>query len=281
MKIRDAWKRAWAVYRRSPSDTCLFVLLEAVLRLMVCTPLLFLAEPGLRWGALLCPVLFLLIVPPARANAAEVMQAACRGKRLFSTDLVSFRHYGANLWQGVKMALLLLLWSAPAIALSLWLWRIYAGETVVGQTDFFTLLMTVSRLGGGDMVTGMVYAVLMYLAVWLPLAFGAAFHSGRRHEKALGGRRIVPGHRGSVILSWIAGLACYLPFAAAAGILGADTARALIHSLANISGGLKLPPLGAKLYLLIGVAVVLLLPAIPLRSLLTASHVHNLWEGRE
>ena len=111
MKIREAWRQAWAIYRRSPSETFRFLLLELVLRLMALTPLLFLTEPALRWGALLSPVLFVLIVLPARANAAEVMQAACRGKRLFTIELVSFKDYGAKIAQGLKMAALLLLWS--------------------------------------------------------------------------------------------------------------------------------------------------------------------------
>lgn len=281
MKIREAWRQAWAIYRRSPSETFRFLLLELVLRLMALTPLLFLTEPALRWGALLSPVLFVLIVLPARANAAEVMQAACRGKRLFTIELVSFKDYGAKIAQGLKMAALLLLWSLAAIGVSLWLYRVYAGKTVVGQTDFFTLLMAMNNLGGGDMVRGVVYALLMYLALWLPLVFGLAFHSGRRHEKALGGRRVVPGNRGGVVLCWLAGLACCVPFAIAAAILGADTAREVVHSLANIAGGIHLPPVDTKLYLLLAAVVVLLLPALPLRSLLTACYVHGLWEGRE
>ena len=183
MTVKQAAKDARTTYARQKGEILDFMLLQVILRLIVLTPLLFLLSDHVKWLALLSIPLFLLIVPFARDRAARNMQAALDGGDLFSRDLLRLDGYGKSFAAGLKQGILLLLWALPFIGVTLWLYRIIFGTTVVGQTDVFSVIMWVTNLGGGDMIRGFVFAMLLYLATLLPFCFGLAFHSGRRKRE--------------------------------------------------------------------------------------------------
>ncbi len=282
MRFSAVLKKAWTAYTAHFGESMLFLLFQLVIRLITLCPLLFLLDKTLRWGALLTPALFVLLVLPARQNAAEAMQHALRGMPLFSARLAfGGEKYGVKVLRGLKTTLCCLVWALPVLGVSAWAARLIWGKGIQGQTDGFTLLFQIQDLGGGDLVTGVLRIALIYLAIALPVVIGLAFHSGRRHEWALGERRVVPGHRSGVMLVWLFGLLTCLPFAAAAGLLSLDYVRELIHSLSGVLTGGSLPPLDQRAWLIAASFAVLLVPLIPFKSLLTAAAVHDLWEGQD
>lgn len=253
------------------------ILLETVLRLMVLCPLLALASAGFRWIAVLTPILFVLITLPARQKAAAVMQDGLRGKSLFSLQLVLGPGYGRAVWQGVKQMLIMLLWFLPVIGATGYLYYMYSGGA-----DAFTVLRMVSGLGGGNIVRGFVIVGVVYVLTFIPALFGLAFHSGRRHELALSGK-VIPGHRGLVLRAWLMSLITVIPFLIAFLILSWDYALALRDAVNAFMSTmtLALPPISGKAGLIAAAFAVLMLPLMPLKSLVTAAAVHGLWEGSE
>lgn len=277
MKMTAALKATWHTYRTQFPQMLLTLLMQLVLRLMAFVPLVFLAAKETKMLALLCIPLYILIVLPARQNVAECMQDALDGGSLFSLRLISFENYGRKVWRGVKQALLLMAWGCLFILCTALAVFIYAGKTIEGVTDVFTLLKTLMALGGGSSIKGATIVLCIYAATLLPLFFGVAFHSGTRHAIALGDRKIVKGHRFGVLLAWLAGTLTLLPFAAVAAGIGAGYVSGLISALASLgTGSISLPPLKSNLYALLAAAVVLLGPAIPFKQLLSAAYVREL-----
>lgn len=276
MKLIAALKATWHTYRTQFPQMLLTLLVQLVLLLMAFAPLLFLAAEETRALALLCIPLYILIVLPARQNVAECMQDALTGGNIFSVRLVSFEHYGRKVWRGVKQGLLLMAWGGLLIAATGLAVFIYAGKTIQGVTDVFTLLKALIALGGGSSVRGAVVVMCIYAATFLPLIFGLAFHSGTRHAIALGGRKLIRGHRGGVLLTWSAGLAVLLPFLAVMVWIGAGYVSGIVSALANLgAGSIGLPPLKDNLIKMVVAAIVLLLPAIPFKQLLSAAYVRE------
>ena len=282
MRVRDALRQAWRVWKAHPAQLFGFLLIEVVLRLMVLTPLLALADPAIAPAALLSVPLFFLIVPPARACAAEVMQTAIRGGGLFAQRLVICGDYWRKVLRGLRQGALLLLWTAPLIAFAVEAAVLWSGQTGGTGTDGLTLLRSVivSTFGGGDLVRGLVMTASLFALCLLIAVFGLAFHSGRRHELALSGRGFLKGKRAGVLRAWLLGLLTALPFLLAAMLLARDWLRSLIAAIRNASGSFTmLPP--RTLILLALAFLVLLVPLIPLKSLITACYVHGQWEGGE
>ncbi|MBR6028502.1 MAG: hypothetical protein IKP40_05370 [Clostridia bacterium] len=281
MTVRRAMKEAWALYRAHPGDMLLFMLLQVAVRLIALCPLLCLADASLRWGVLLCLPLWVLLVLPARQRAAAVMQTAIRGGRLFAKRLLIGPDWGRDVVRGLKMIPFLLLWLLPFIGVTAFAYYMYTGDT-----DIFTAMRWIMDLGGGDFTSGLLPALLIYLCFTLPFFFGLAFHSGRRHELALSDRRFLKGHRGGVILSWLAGLLAFVPFVAATAVTVVSYVMQLLpilgESISSLGRSAQSIPRPGSRVILVGVAfVVLLLPLIPLKSLITACYVHGCWEGRE
>ena len=159
---------------------------------------------------------------------------------------------------------------------------IYAGKTIEGVTDVFTILKTLMALGGGSSIKGATIVLTLYALTLLPLLFGLAFHSGTRHAIARGGRQLIRGHRSGVLLTWLAGCVTLLPFLAVVAWIGAGFVSGLASALANLgTGSMKLPSLSGNIWAVGIAAVVLLIPAIPFKQLLTAAYVDQLAVGRE
>lgn len=281
MKVMHAIGKAWKLYSSRFGAMMAFLLLEVVLRLIVLTPALFLMMKGMELWALLCVPLFVLVTLPARQCAAEIMQEAVRGGDIFSVRLVVTRDYWIKVWNGLKQTLLGLVWMAPFLAATAYLVRVLTATGVNGQNDIFTLYRNIQKLGGGSLEAGAVRLLLMYAGLFVPFLVGCAFHSGRRHERALGPKKVIRGHRGGLMLTWLLSAVTVLPFAAATGWVVLGYVKKLISAVNNLAGGLVLPPLDQNIYLILGAFVVLLLPLLPLKSMMTACYVHDLWEGNE
>jgi hypothetical protein len=248
-----------------------FLLTEACLTLICLAPLLFLTNGRLAAGALLCVPLWLLMMLPARMNAAAAMRDGLRGGDLGGRRLIETDGYGRKLAFGLKRLLFLALWGSPLIALGI-VFRIHFS----GEVDSFTVLRMIKNdLGGGDQMRGILVLVLVTLAALLLLALGCAFHSGARHAFAQGDRELVRGHHGRIVLCWLSSLLSILPLliAVAAVILR------YIPVLTDLNGLLmktaELPSTKGTLVIL-GIGALLTLPLLPLRSLIPAAFVDGL-----
>ena len=271
MKLSSVLRESLLIYRKHFRELMLTLLLELVLRLIALAPLLVLAAPQTRPLALLCMVLELLIVLPARQNVALGMQRLLAGGSLFGPELVSMEHYGRKVLRGLTAALKMLLWALPLIAgvaLALWAQR-------GGSIDGFTLMRFIKDLGGGEIFRGIGVVAAIYLATLIPPMIGCAFHCGDRHASALGHPRLTKGRHGALILLWLGGLVFFLPFVIAAIFPCAGFFRALMAAVSAFMDtfDFAFPSVGPTLAVLGALVIVLLLPAIPLRTLLPAVYL--------
>ncbi len=276
MIFTAALRAAWHTYRTHFSEMLLTLLLQAVIRLMALTPLLFLTAPETRMLALLCLPLYILLVLPARQNTAEAMRDALDGGHLFTLRLISPEHYGRKVLRGIRQAILLMLWGALFLLATGLAVFVFAGKTIEGVTDVFTLVRALMLLGGGSSIQGAARLMLIYAATLLPLMIGVAFHSGARHAIARGGRGLLKGHRGGVMLTWLLGCVALLPAMAVAGSVAMSIASALTAALANLGRGGVSFSLGSHMPLMAAAAAALLIPAIPFKQLLSAAYVREL-----
>ena len=272
MKLTSVYHKAWSVYRRHFKGLMLTLLLGLVLRCVALTPLLFLSAPQTRYLALLCVPLWLLIVLPARQNAAIAMQATLEtDESPFSVALISSDDYKAKLLRGLTATLRMLLWFLPLIAgVILALWAFY------GSVDGFTMIRMISRLGGG-IKQGIQRILIIYLLTLIPPLLGCAFHCGTRHGAALGRPKATRGHHLRLMLVWLSSLVTFVPFLVATGITGGSYLRDVldtVKSFLSTFSSLSIPHPGQTLILVAAFAVVLLLPLIPLHSLIPAVYMN-------
>ena len=270
MKLSSAFREALRVYREHFRELMLTLLLELVLRGIALAPLLLLATPQTAYGALICIPLYLLIVLPARQNVAAALQDMLAGGSVFSPRLASMENYGRKVLRGLTATLRMLLWCIPAIigvAVALWATR--------GSMDGITLMSHIYTRGGSDLLRGMVLLAVIYLLTLVPPLVGCACHSGTRHAAALGNPGLVKGRHGSLMLLWVMGLAAFVPFVVVAAFPCSSYIRELIAAVNNFmtTFDLVLPAPGATLAVMGVIVVVLLLPAIPLRTLLPAVYM--------
>ena len=131
---------------------------------------------------------------------------------IFRRLLADPSRYGSKIRCGVCRALFLLLWTLPLDAGLAYAYRLYVGTD---NMDVFTLLQSVQEFGGGDVVTGVHYILLIAALLILIVIIGIAFHSGARHTRALGNIRLINGHHGKLVLGWFCSLITMLPLIAA------------------------------------------------------------------
>ncbi len=271
MTISAAFKNAFRVYFGHPGAAMKFLIVEACMTLAAVTPLLFLTDEGLMIYALLAVPFWILLIFWARVNAAEAMRDALGGGSLFSYRLIEPAGYWKKLAYGLKRLLMLLFWGAPLIACLVIAKNYYSS----GATDVFTLMRLVKEFGGGDLMTGILYLVLIFVAALLLLAFGCAFHSGDRHAFAHGNPKLVKRHHGRIILCWLGSLIALLPLIAAI----AATVVRYLPALSDLNGLLmqttSLPSTKVTLIILAAGAA-LTLPLLPLRVLIHAAYVDGL-----
>ena len=271
MKISEAFRKAGRVYFGHFGSAAGFLVIELCLTLMCLAPALFLMDGKLTvWTAAVIPM-WLLIMLPARMNAAEAMKDALNGGSLYSGRLADPARYGSKLLSGLKRLFFLLIWSVPLLFCA------YQAKThIAGETDVITLLEIIrDNFGGGNTVQGVFYIVLIAVATLLVLAAGCAFHSGARHARAQGDPKLVNGHHGKIMLTWLCALVTLLPLIAALGILVLRYAPALGNPEELISGSAHLPSTRISAVILAAGAV-LTVPLLPLRSLISAAFVDGL-----
>ena len=256
MNISKAFKAAAKVYFSHFSVVLKFLIVEFCLTLFCFVPMLFLFEAGLRPLALLAVPLFVLILLPARMNAAEAMRDALQGGSLFTLRLVDPSNYGRKLGYALKRAGFLI--------------------HVSGDMDGFTLMRMIrSDFGGGDLVRGVLAIAIAVLGTMLLVAFGCAFHSGARHAFAQGNPDILRGHHGKIVLIWLCALLSVLPVILAAVLAFVRYLPALSDLNGLFMNTVNLPPTRKTLEIL-GIGMLLTLPLLPLRSLISAAFVNGL-----
>ena len=269
MKISAAMKDAFRVYTEHFGDTLKFLMVETCFTLAVFAPLLFLVEEKMKFLALLAVPFYLLLILWARVNAAAAMRDAFGEGRLFSYRLAEPGNYGKKLVFGLKQGLKLLIWAAPMIACLL-----IARNHISGDMDGFTVMRLIKDFGGGDLTTGVVYLVLIFVATLLLLAFGCAFHSGNRHAFVRDNPKLVKGHHGKIVLCWLSSLAAVLPMIIAVVAVVIRYVPVLGDQNAIMSKE-GLPSTKVTLIIL-AAGVVLTLPLLPLRALIPAAFVNGL-----
>lgn len=274
MKLKPVLKAALAEYKKNFPQLCLALLVELVLRAIALSPLVFLADKALAPLAYLAIPLYILIALPARQNYALALQDMMNGGSVFSLQLISTKDYGKKLLRGVKGLVCILLWSLLTIAgVSL----LYAA--VMGLVDFITLMRIFSAIGG-TVMDGVMIVAAAVAASCLLIVLGCAVHSGARHAVALGDKKLLKGNRLRLIALWFLGCVLVVPFAAVVVAALGDYALTLIASLKN----LQLPAFTLNVKqaaMLIGGAVVLLVPVLPLKNLLPAVYLRKVKEARD
>ncbi len=265
--------RAWSAYTASPCGTLKFLLVQVCLRMMCLAPLLCLSDRNLAPGAVLSPVMWILILLPARMNAAAAMRDALAGGPLCSARLVETAGYGEKLLMGLKRLGFLMLWGAPLIFLAVRGWSLYTGETDV----FSVLRMIRGDLGGGDQLRGILVLLGLIAGSLLLLAAGCAFHSGARHAWAQGDPRLVNGRHGMTMLFWLMSLLCLLPLAAAVAVTVVRYLPAVTDLTGLLTKKVQLPRTDETVWILAAGAA-LTLPLLPLRALIPAAWAAKLKE---
>ena len=272
MKISAAVKDAFRVYAGHFGSTLKFLVVEGCMTLAALTPLLFLTNEKLKLFALLIIPFWLLLVLWARVNAAAAMRDAFGEGSLFTYRLIEPGSYGKKLAYGLKRGLMLLFWGAPMLIALYIAWKNYYGY---GDTDVFTLMRNIKSFGGNDVVTGILYLALIFLGTVLLLAFGCAFHSGDRHAYVRDNPKLLKGHHGKIILTWLSSLLAMLPLIAA---LIAVVIRYIpvLNDLNAIVTKEKSLPSTKTTVIIVAVGVLLTVPLLPLRALIPAAYVNGL-----
>ena len=271
MKISAAFRNAFRVYFGNFGASLKFLIVELCFTLAVLAPLLFLtAEGQMKWLALLSVPMFFALMLWARVNAAGAMWDSMNGGSLFSMSLADTTAYGKKVAYGLKRFVMLLVWAAPLIACI-----VIARMNMAGETDGFTVLRMIKKFGGGDLMTGMFYLMLILVASILLFAFGCAFHSGDRHAFVREDPKRVKRHHGKIVLTWLCALVSILPMLVAIVLLVLRYMPVLSDPSGFVAGTVDLPPTKGSA-IIAGVGAVLTIPFLPLRSLITAAYVEGL-----
>ena len=274
MKVKPVLSDSLRLYKKNFGPLCLTLLVQLVLRAIALSPVLFLADKALAPLAFIAIPLYIFIVLPARQNYAIALQNMLDGGSVFTPQLISVKDYWRKLFRGVKGMICMLLWSAVTIT---GVGLLYAA--VRGLVDFITLMRIFSSIGG-NVMDGVMIVAGAVAASCLLIVLGCAVHSGSRHAIALGNKKLMRGNRLRLTALWFMGCVLVLPFAAVVVYALGDYALSLVRELKN----LKLPAFTLSVKqaaLLIGGAVVLLFPALPLKNLLPAVYLRKVKEARD
>ena len=268
--------RGWKNWKGAFGAMLAYAVMAVVLVLLPLAPLLGLASTETRMLALLGIPLFVLITLPGRRNAARVMTDAAEGLGVPLTRVISGEGYGRKVLSGLGTTLLLLIYAAPGIAAS-----VYAYLQYSGSSDAVTILMQVSKLGGGDIYRGILYLVLIYVACWIPLMVGCCIHAGTRYALACGDRSLLKKNRGGVMRTWLCSLAVIIPFVIALAVIIAFALPGFKAAIKAFQINAIGPMLKKVLWEIVAAAVLLLLPVVPLRHQMLAAHVVGLKQAAE
>ena len=274
MKVKPVLSDSLRLYKKNFGPLCLTLLVQLVLRAIALSPVLFLADKALAPLAFIAIPLYILIVLPARQNYAIALQNMLDGGSVFTPQLISVKDYWRKLFRGVKGMICMLLWSAVTIT---GVGLLYAA--VRGLVDFITLMRIFSSIGG-NVMDGVMIVAGAVAASCLLIVLGCAVHSGSRHAHAMGDKKLLKGTRLGMMGLWFAGLALLIPFCAVAALTLGDFAGTVISALKNM----QMPSLSLnaqQVAMLLGGAVVLLFPVLPLKNLLPAVFLRKVKEARD
>ena len=278
MKKKPVWKESFRLYKKNFGPLLLALLVQLVLRAIALSPMLFLADKQYACLAFAAIPLYLLIVLPARQNYALALQDMMNGGSVFTTQMICMKGYWRKLWRGVKGMLRILLWSVVTIVSAVLLYAAFMGHWGL---DVITLMRICSSVGGGDIVTGLVLIMGGIAASALLILLGCALHSGTRHAFALGDKNLLRGSRLRLTALWFGGLVLLIPFAAVVVYALGDYALTMVNALKNFSFPSSFALNTRQVAMLAAGAVVLLIPLLPLKSLLPAVFLRMVKEERD
>lgn len=285
----------------------LYMFVALLLRAITFAPLafLFLFPAGSPWQylALLCPVLLVFFLLPLRFSFADALVQRPH-QRNFSFDIaLSTRHYGSKLGQSLLHLLSVAKWGIPLAALLGYGYWSYVGTDMSSLRDQLSVLGTQvagfglgianwfrSLFGSIDMLTydgtgfwvgvGVILTVLA-LTILL-LLWGTLRNSAYRYIWALAkhqelpphkeARRRLKGRRWTQLFIGLVNLVLWAPFLYMLAITLKDVTSDISTTLAFAMSGriLNLPGLGATLFPVLFALLVLYMPLLPLRRILTA-----------
>ncbi|MCQ2457567.1 MAG: hypothetical protein MJ142_02420 [Clostridia bacterium] len=271
--------RAWKAYTEQFGGMMGFLLAEVCISLIALCPLLFLTDAALKAGALLFIVLFVLLVLPARQNAAAAMQNRMAGGKICTSLLIDPGMYLKKLLNGLKSAAVILLWSIPLIVILL-----IARNNISGDVDGFTVYRNIKSFGDDHLVRGVIFLALIAVSTLLLIALGCAFRSGARHAHALGRKDLLKGHHGGLLLARLISLISLIPLIISLAVAVSRYVPLLQDLDGTINGimygTLELPDTKVSL-MIAGAGALLTLPLLPLGSLITAAYVNGLAGGEK
>lgn len=286
MKIWTVLRESLKAYGKNFADLMGAYLVEAALRAMCLTPLMFLLVPETAWLAWLCVPMYLLIALPARQNYALAMQDMLSGGQVLTTRLVSFEGYWRKLGRGLLGMLKMLCWMALPIAAVLLMVEIYVGKGafsgwvmglwgVTGRDGLSA--MRWFKMLGEDTVSGLVNLMLVVISTFLLPLIGCAVHCGCRHAHALEDKKLLRGKRLKLMVLWVLGFIVFVPFAALVLTLLLGDLKTFVMGFAEmfLTKSFSAPALGEKLYVIGAAFVLLFLTMVPLKQLIPAVALHE------
>ncbi|MBQ8536389.1 MAG: hypothetical protein IJ461_03175 [Clostridia bacterium] len=189
MKAPNAWQQAFKQAKGRYGDLLAGFLLHIAIRLLALCPLMTLLVPsgsGLKYLALLAPILWIMLVWPLRFSMAEAMADFSAGGKLCTPKLVSLDRYGEKLKHSLLHALLALVWALPLLAALAYLYFAFMGG---GEMDAFTALRYLGSIGsfiGGSFLEGILLLILGIILLALPMFYSLCRLSANRHLWAMG-----------------------------------------------------------------------------------------------
>ncbi len=143
-------------FRQNPAmfylRTLTYMLTALGLRMVMLAPLLLLLLPPgspWRWGALLCPVLLVLVVLPMRYSFADALVQKPR-QRCFSFDTaLSVEHYGEKLGESFLHLLSVAKWALPLVAMVAFAGWYYLFPLEENTAELMNTFKAVGQWGAG------------------------------------------------------------------------------------------------------------------------------------
>lgn len=276
-----------------------YMVLALLVRVIAFAPLYCLTlEGGLKWIALLCPVLLMFFVLPLRYSFAETVVPTRNGRFFDFKTAFGFSNYGEKLTESLMHALNVLKWGIPLAALLGYAYYWYTG------VDALTVLQSVTELGawgsglwckvlgffGVEAVPSMntmmdgVFVVLIVLAIGILIwMYGAVRNSASRYIWVLATRsdraprvelrRRLRGRRMAQLGVAILNLILWAPFVlmVVKSLKGVVSDLSSVLMMAVMSGSMPSVDLASAVAPLAVAFFALYLPLLPVRRWLTAA----------
>lgn len=274
-----------------------YVPLAMLLRLLAWLPLAcLLLDGGLRWLAVLCPLMLVFAVLPLRYSFAQAMAEGKADGRFSIARAFNFEHYGEKLAESLLHVLHVLKWGVPLFAMFGYAFYCYS------QVDALTLYQSVVDLGawwqntlcsvknlfGGNAVAvanafmdGVMALGVILCAGILVWMYGAVRNSASRYlwaqataedrEPRVEIRRRLRGRRWLQLLVGVCNLILWIPFVVfmASALKTAVSDLSTMLMMAITTGYLPTEEMIQMIVPAVQSFVLLYLPLIPVRRWMT------------